>query len=64
MAGAGAVEAGTGVVGVVVDVEVTLLARLICRPLAEIGCLGPESLERLRGRDEPSINKVPNLPDR
>ena len=64
MAGAGAAEAGTDVVGVVVDGEVSLLARLGCRPLAEIGCVGPGSLGRLREREEPSIKGVTNLPGR
>ena len=61
MAGAGAAEAGTGVVDFRVDGEVTLLARLVCRPLAE---KAPDSLGRPRGRDEPSIKGVPNLPGR
>ena len=61
MAGAGAAEAGTGVVGVGVDGKVTLLARLVCRPLAG---KAPDSLGRPRGRDEPSINGVPNLQGR
>ena len=61
MAGAGAAEAGTGVVGFGVDGEVNLLARLVCRPLAE---KAPDSLGRPRGRDEPLIKRVPNLPGR
>ena len=61
MAGAGATEAGTGVVGVGVDGEVTLSVRLVCRPLAE---KAPDSLGRPRGPNEPSINGVPNLPGR
>ena len=60
MAGAGAAEAGTGVVGFGVDGEVAPLARLVCCPLAE---KAPDSLGRLRGRGEPSIKGVPNLPD-
>ena len=59
MDGAGAAEAGTGVVGFEVDGEVTSLARLVCRPLAE---KAPGSRGRPRGRNEQSIKGVPNLP--
>ena len=61
VAGVGAAEAGTGVVGFGVDGEVAPLARLVCRPLAE---KTPDSLGRLRGRGEPSIKGVPNFPGR
>ena len=53
-AGEVAVEAGTLAVGV------NRLMRLVCLPLAVVGF--PESLGRLRGRGEPSMNGVPNLP--
>ena len=61
VAGAGAAEAGTGVVGFGVDGEVAPLVRLVCRPLAE---KAPDSLGQLRGRGKPSIKGVPNLPGR
>ena len=48
-------------VDVEVDGEVTSLARVVRRPLAE---KAPDSLGRPRGRDEPSIKGVPNLPGR
>ena len=64
VAGAGVAEAGTDVMGVVVGDEVTLLEGLSCRPIAEVGCVGPESLGRLRRPEEPSIKGVPNLPAR
>ena len=53
-AGEVAVEAGTLAVGV------NRLMRLVCLPLAVVGF--PEGLGRLRGRSEPSMNGVPNLP--
>ena len=53
-AGEVAVEAGTLAVGV------NRLMRLVCLPLAVVGF--PESLGWLRGRGEPSMNGVPNLP--
>ena len=40
--GAGVAEAGT--VAVVADDEVTLLEGVCCRPTAEVGCVGTESL--------------------
>ena len=64
VAGACVAEAGTDVVGVVVDDEVTLLEGVSCLPTAEVGCVGPERLGWLRGRDEPSMKGVPNLPGR
>ena len=53
-AGEVAVEAGTLAVGV------NRLMRLVCLPLAVVGF--PKSLGWLRGRGEPSMNGVPNLP--
>ena len=44
LAGAGVVEAGTDVVGVVVDDEGKLLEVVSCLPTAEVGCVGPERL--------------------
>ena len=64
MAAAGVAEAGMDVMGVVVGGEVTLLEGSGCRPIAEIGCVGPKRLGRLRGREKPSMKEVPNLPGR
>ena len=61
---AGVAEAGTDVVGVVVDDEAVLLEGASFRPIAEVSCVGPESLGRLRGREEPSMKGGPNLPGR
>ena len=61
VAGAGVAEAGTDVVGVVVDDEVTVFEGVSCLPTAEVGCVGPESLRWFRGRDEPSMKGVSNL---
>ena len=64
VAGAGVAGAGTDVVGVVVDDEVTLLEGVSCRPIAKVGCAGPERLGWLREREELSMKGVPNLPGR
>ena len=61
VAGAGVVEVGT-VAGGADDGGV--LVEVCLRPTAEEGCVGRESLVRLRGREEPSIKEVPNLPGR
>ena len=60
VAGAGVADAGTDVV----DDEVTLLEGVSCCPTAEVGCGGPKSLRRLRGREEPSMKGVPKFPGR
>ena len=62
VAGAGVVEVET-VAGGANDGGI-LLEQVCRRPTAEVGCVGPENLGRLRGREEPSIKGVPNLPGR
>ena len=62
MAGEGAVGVGTVAGGA--DDGGILLENVCLRPTAEVSCVGPESLGRLRGREEPSIKGVPNLPGR
>ena len=62
VAGAGVVEVGTVAGGA--DDGGILVEKVCLRPIAEVGCLGPESLGRLRGRKEPSIKGVPYLPGR
>ena len=64
VAGMSVAKAGTAVVDVVVDDEVVPFETVSFRPLAEVSCVGAESLGRLRGREEPSMKGVPNLPDR
>ena len=59
-AGAGVAEAGT--MAGVVDDEATLLEEVCRRSTAKVGCVGPESLRRLRGREESSIKGVPKFP--
>ena len=60
VAGAGVAEVET--VAVVAEDDVTLSEGVCCRSTAEVGCVGPESLGRLRGREEPSMKGVLNLP--
>ena len=62
VAGAGVAQAGT--VAGVADDEGTLLEEVCRRPTAEVGCVGPERLGRLRGREELTMKGVPNLPGR
>ena len=62
VAGAGVVEVGTVAGGA--DDGGILVEKVCLRPTAEVGCVGPESLGWLRGREEPSIKGVPNLPGR
>ena len=57
-------EAGTDGVGAVVIDEVVPLEAASFRSIAEVSCVGAESLGRLRGREELSIHGVPNVPGR
>ena len=64
VAGVCVAEAGTDVVGIVVDDEVTLLEGVSCLLTTEAGCVGPERLGWLWGRDEPSMKGLTNLSGR
>ena len=61
-AGAGLVEAGTDVVGVVMTDEVVAFEAACFCPMARVNCVGAESLGRPRGREKPSMKGAPNLP--
>ena len=60
----GVTEAGTHGVSVVVVDEVVPLEAASFRLIAEVSCVGAESLGRLRGQEEPSMKDLPNVSGR
>ena len=63
-AGAGVAEGGRDRIGLlVVDEVVSLEAANFC-PIAEVSCVGAQSLRQLRGLGEPSMKAVLHMPGR